>query len=368
MSVMRLACLMAATIASASAAAAPDAAQFEQCFAQQAAKTPFSGIVLASDGHALFQQASGFVDAAGTRAPNAETPFRLASVQKVLTATAIGQLVDRGEVALDAPVGKYLDGLSPDLAKVTIDQLLHHQSGAASMTMLNPQIAETLQSAKSAKDLVPLVASQPLAFPPGSRTEYSNGGYLLLGAVIEAVSSKTYGDYLQAEIFAPLHMTHSAFAAPADTATRYSRISPGGMLDRPRAMTGGMHSAPTAAGDGVSSAADMLVLGRALAGDQLLSNSVKERIFQRKAAPWRIGQSGGAPGTNTDFAVYPENGWVVVTLSNNDPPGGELMGEALRKVATGGPCIPLGAGDRPSPFKLITPPPPKYPRRETPGR
>jgi len=358
--------LIVATIVAAQNAAAnppsnPTVVQLERCFDEQAAKVPFSGIAAAANGDARFEHASGFVDETGSRGANADVPFRLASVQKVLTAIAIGQLVDQGKIALDAPVSRYLDGLPADLGAATIDQLLHHQSGAASFTMITPDFVEGFRAAKSARDLVSLVAAQPLAFPPGSRTEYSNGGYLLLGGVIEAVSGQTYGDYLQAGIFGPLHMAHSAFAAPADTATRYSRVSPGGMIDKPRPISGNKHAAPTAAGDGVSTAADLLTLGRALVGNQLLSNAVKERIFQRRAGPWRIGQSGGAPGTNTDFAVFPDTGWVVVVLSNFDPPGGELMGEVLRKVAVGGPCQPLGAEDRPSPFHLILMPPPPQP-------
>lgn len=238
--------IVATILATQGAAASPPStstvAQLEQCFVQQSAKVPFSGIAVAANVNARFEHASGFVDEAGERPPTAGTPFRLASVQKVLTAIAIGQLVDQGKIALNAPVGRYLGGLPADLGAATIEQLLHHQSGAASFTMITPDFVEGVRSAKSARDLVPLVAAQPLAFPPGSRTEYSNGGYLLLGGVIEAVSGKMYGDYLQTEIFRPLHMTHSAFAAPADTAIRYSRISPSGPLDIPRPMTTGSMS------------------------------------------------------------------------------------------------------------------------------
>jgi CubicO group peptidase (beta-lactamase class C family) len=338
----------------------PTEATLRQCFDLQAQKTPFSGVVAASDGKARFERVAGFVDAAGTKPPSTDVPFRLASVQKVLTGVAIGRLVDQGRISLDAPVGKYLGGLPADLAQVTIDQLLHHQSGVASMTMLNPQIAQALMAAKSALDLVPLVASQPLAFPPGSKTEYSNGGYYLLGAVIEAVSGMSYGDFLQAQLFGPLHMTSSSTSQRPDVATPYTRMmAGGGPGDAPRPMSGGPLFPATAAGDGVSSASDMLALGRALVGDQVIAKATKERIFQHKSDPWRIGQSGGAPGANTDFAVFPDTGWVTIVLSNYDPPAGELMGEVIRKVASGGACQPLAPEDRPSPFRMILRPPPE---------
>jgi len=352
--------LLAATslLLGAAAPAQETAAKLDQCFHLQSAKLPFSGIAVASDGQARFERASGFADTAKSRPPSMHTPFRLASVQKVLTAVAIGQLADRGKISLDAPVGTYLQGLPPAIAKVTIDQLLHHQSGVASMTMLNPQIARTLLSAKTARDLIPLVAAEPLAFPPGSKTQYSNGGYYLLGAVIEAMSGRSYGDYLQGQVFTPLQMTHSGMLAAEGTATRFTRMSPRGPLASPQPVAGEPDFPATAAGDGVSSAEDMLLLGRALVGDTLISKAVKERIFQHLTTPWKIGQSGGTIGENTDFAVFPDNGWVTVVLSNYDPPAGELMGEVLRKVAAGGPCAPLGPEDRPSPFQLIVKPPP----------
>ncbi|MBW0006818.1 MAG: beta-lactamase family protein [Sphingomonas sp.] len=359
--------LASAALAILPAAAPPPAAasmedRLGHCFDQQSAKVPFSGIVAASDGTARFERAAGFADAAGTRRPTSDAPFRLASVQKVLTQIAIAQLVDARKLDLAAPVGRYLGGLPPQLAAVTIDQLLHHQSGVASLTMLNPEIAQVLISARSARDLVPLVAAQPLAFAPGSRTEYSNGGYFLLGAVIEATSGQSYGDYLQSHVFRPLDMTHSSLTPDGKAVIRYTRMSPAGLAETPRPVTAGLPDLPaSAAGDGLSSASDMLALGRALVGDKLVSKTTKERIFQQKSSPWRIGQSGGSIGTNTDFAVFPESGWVVVTLSNYDPPAGELMGEVMSKMATTGTCQPLGAEDRPSPFRMITPPPARQP-------
>jgi hypothetical protein len=102
----------------------------------------------------------------------------------------------------------------------------------------------------------------------------------------------------------------------------------------------------------------MMKLARALSGDRLISKQVKERLFPRRNGEWRVGQSGGNMGVNTDFAVFPDNGWSLVVLSNYDPPAGELMGEALRGVILGKGCTPLSAKDRPSPFRMRTAPAP----------
>lgn len=352
-------CLLLSTVAFPALAADPATDALSQCFERQTAKTPFSGIVAASHGTLHFERVAGFVDGDSKRPPSADVPFRLASVQKVLTGVAVGQLVDQGKLALDAPIGRYLPGLRADVAQVTVDQLLHHQSGVASLTTFHPQSGDQASATNANRELAVQAAAQPLAFPPGSRTEYSNGGYYILGALIEAVSGQSYGDYVQAHILEPLKMTHSGVSTSPDVATGFSRISPRGPLEVPRAIPAAAKRPATAAGDGVSSAGDMLLLGRALIGDTLISKSVKERIFPKRSDVWKIGQSGGAPGENTDFSAYPDNGWVVVVLSNYDPPAGELMGEVMRKAAIGMPCEPLGPQDRPSPFQIIMRPPPR---------
>lgn len=352
-------CLLLSAIAVPAGAADPESDALSQCFDRQVAKTPFSGIVAASNGRIRFERVSGFVDAESRTPPTADVPFRLASVQKVLTAVAIGQLVDQGKLALDVPIGRYLPGLGVDVAQVTIDQLLHHQAGIASLTTFHTQAGDPARSGNANHELAVQALAQPLAFVPGSKTEYSNGGYYVLGELIEKASGQAYGDYVKSHILAPLKMVHSGVVSGPDAAIPFSRLSPTGPLEVPKALPGAAKRPATAAGDGVSSANDMLLLGRALLGDALISRSVKERIFPKRSNIWKIGQSGGAPGENTDFSAYPDNGWVVVVLSNYDPPGGELMGEVMRKAAIGMPCEPLGAQDRPSPFQIILRPPPR---------
>jgi len=241
---------------------------------------------------------------------------------------------------------------------VTVDQLLQHRSGVAPLTLITPTMMATVGAAKNARDLLPLITSTPLSFHPGERQEYSNGGYFLLGVVIEEVSGKDYGVYLRDAIFVPLGMTSTSLAADAATAIRMTKMLLGSApLATPRPLVGGPDFAGNPAGDGVSNASDMLRLGRSLVGDRLLTRSTKEKLFPHPTGPWRLGQSGGSIGVNTDFAVYPDTGWVVVTLSNTDPPAGELMGEVMRTLTSSQLCQPLAPKDRPSPFQIMTAPP-----------
>lgn len=335
------------------AAGAPDLAA---CFDAQAARLPFSGVVLAAQGDQEFFRAAGTLGPDGT-APDRDTPYRLASVTKVLTAVAIGQLVDQGRIDLDAPVGTYLPDLPPTIAAATIDQLLHHRSGVAPLTQLTPEYVSVVRSARTARELVPLVASQPPAFAPGERQAYSNGGYLLLGAVIEAVTGRRWGEHLEGSLFRPLGMSGSRIEMDARTAPPMSRlIGPGQPpAAAPRSLAGQVPPRGTPAGSTVSSASDLLRLGRALIGHELLGAATKARLFPRQGEVWRIGQSGGGLGSNTDLAVLPDQGWVLVTLSNYDPPAGELMGEVLRGAALGRGCNTVSAQGRPSGLRLAPP-------------
>lgn len=316
--------------------------QLGQCYDEQAAAQPFSGVAFATGRGGDIVRTAGFIDQ-GRKAPiTADTRFRLASVQKVLTKTAIGLLVERKRISLDEPVGKYLPSLPQDLATATIAQLLAHRGGAPSFTRIDPEIGQLIDQAKTARDLVPIVASQPMSFRPGERQEYSNGGYFLLGAIIEQVSGMGYGEYLSQAIFEPLGMTATSLDADSRTATPQSKMA----FMAPRERRG------TAAGDGVSTAGDLAKFGQALTGDKLLSKATREALFPRQADVWRIGQGGGTMGTNTDLAVFPDKGWVIVVLSNYDPPAGELMAEALRGVALGKGCKTLTEKDRPSRLRM----------------
>lgn len=349
----------ALAISAATQASTPSMEAISSCFDQQSALEPFRGAVIVSDGHRSFEKTVGFRDALGNDPITLDTPFHLASVQKVLTRVAVGRLVDVGKVKLDAPVANYVKGLPPAIGAVTVDQLLQHRSGVTSLTMIGPQYTQVLKSARTAKDLLPLIASQPLEFQPGTKEVYSNGGYFLLGALIEEVTGTSYADFLKREIFSPLNMGNSGLERTKTTATPMTRMPPipGPPLTMARAVTEGPLMKPSSAGNGVSSAKDLLKLGFALLGDDLLSRDTKSRIFPRRGDIWRVGQAGGTMGVNTDFAVYPEQGLVAVTLTNADPPSGELMAQVLRDVALGKGCKPIAAKDRPSPFGLMRPSP-----------
>ena len=186
-------------------AAAPPETAVMRCVRERAESAGFSGIVsIAHRGRPAEILTAGRIAGEGSRAIAPETRFNLASASKMFTAVAVAQLVDSGRVRLDDPIGRFVEGLQPEAAAVTVRQLLTHSSGLGNF--FTPHNFEAVMRARTATDLLPLIASDKPAFPPGSRVSYSNSGFVLLGVMIERVSGKSYGDYLEDRIFRPAGM------------------------------------------------------------------------------------------------------------------------------------------------------------------
>jgi CubicO group peptidase (beta-lactamase class C family) len=152
----------------------------------------------------------GVADQAGA-AVTPQTDFSISSMTKSFTAVAIMQLVEQGQVALDAPVQRYLPWFrvaTPGAsATITVRELLNQTSGIshyAGNLVIAGDKAETMKQAAQA------LATLPLDTPPGAAFQYSNVNYVTLGLIVEAASGQPYATYVQQHIFAPLQMTSSA--------------------------------------------------------------------------------------------------------------------------------------------------------------
>ena len=148
----------------------------------------------------------------GGNAPTPQTPFFIGSLTKSFTATAVMQLVEAGKVELDAPIQRYLPWFrvaDPQLsAQITVRHLLNQTSGLPMMAgMIN--LANTDSRPDAAEFQARALSSLTVTRPAGTKFEYSNLNYNVLGLIIEAVSGATYTDYIQHHIFDPLNMSHS---------------------------------------------------------------------------------------------------------------------------------------------------------------
>jgi CubicO group peptidase (beta-lactamase class C family) len=150
----------------------------------------------------------GFADVASRRAPDATTLYRIASITKTFTGTAVMRLRDAGKLRLDDPIGRYIPELA-HLQDVTIRRLLSHESGLQSeppdtdwrMAHYEPSVARNLLRASEIR----------AAIPPNMQQKYSNIGFQLLGEIVARTSGAPYADYVRANLLDPLGMTGTAF-------------------------------------------------------------------------------------------------------------------------------------------------------------
>ena len=307
----------------------------------------FSGAVLvARDGEVLLEDAWGRADREAGTPTTPDTRFRIGSMNKMFTAVATLQLVEAGKLALDDPIGKHLpDYPNKDVASnVTVRHLLTHTGGTGDI--FGPEFEQNRLKLRKHGDYVKLYGSRGPGFEPGTRFEYSNYGFVLLGALIEAVAGVSYYDYVRENLFRPAGMTATdSLPESADVPKRavgYMRPYPGAGWER---NTDTLPWRGTAAGGGYSTVGDLMRFAEALSSGTLISKATLEEATRshqqdygygfgvQGEGPLRsYGHGGGAPGMNGELRVYPELGYVVVSLSNLDPPAASGLVEffALR--------------------------------------
>jgi CubicO group peptidase (beta-lactamase class C family) len=168
---------------------------------------PGAAIAVIRDGQFVHRKAHGLANIEWGVPLNPDAVFRAASLTKQFTAVAIMMLAERGLVSIEAPIESYLPDWPARGRTVTVRRLLNHTSGVWSHD--SAQIDRTKRPNPPVEEVIELIYDQPFEFEPGDRYSYNNSGYLLLGAIVGAVSGKPYADFLRDEIFTPLGMTRT---------------------------------------------------------------------------------------------------------------------------------------------------------------
>lgn len=165
----------------------------------------FMGSVLVvRDGQVMLDKGYGFADIAAKTPNTSNTRFYIASITKQFTAASILLLEDRGKLSTDDPIGKYLTGLPEAWAGIPLKNLLTHTSGIPDYESNQPKTAWASPTTPEQK--LAVVSGKSLDFPTDTGYRYSNTNYVLLAMVVEKVSGKPFGKFLQTYIFRPLHM------------------------------------------------------------------------------------------------------------------------------------------------------------------
>jgi CubicO group peptidase (beta-lactamase class C family)/predicted alpha/beta superfamily hydrolase len=331
----------------------------------------FSGVVLVARGDTpLFQRAYGLADR-GRGAPNRlDTRFSLASMGKLFTAVAVCQLAERGRLKFTDPFGTYLpDYPNRSVAeRVTLHHLLTHTSGLGDF-FGKKEYESAMGRYRHPEDYFPLFANDPLAFEPGTDDQYSNAGFMVLGAVVEKVSGQRFPDYVREHVFRPAGMTDAGYGASDQdvpnlaVAYRNAGWDPGFTARRTgsptiRTPVTGVGGQGSPVGGGYATVGDFLKFARALRTHKLLGPRATQMVlagegelgmfgalalkyvygfrYTGDGGQRILGHSGGYPGVSGQFDFHVDRDYAVVALSNADPPAGNLPAAKFRQLVTQG--------------------------------
>lgn len=320
------------------------AAAAEAWLSQLAAKDEFSGVVLlARNGVPFFQRAYGLADRARGVANTIDTRFNVGSIGKAFTSATIAKLIREGRLADTDTIRKVLpDSKIPSAEKITVRQLLDMSSGLGDI--FGPEFAANPHRLRELSDYLTLFETKPLRFEPGTKKEYSNAGYVVLGLMIEKLTGKRYRDAVQEAVFGPAGMSDTGFfqideATPrrAIGYTTHEEVrshaeaskasSPGAAAGKPARQpnTDFLPGRGSSAGGSFSTAADLLKFAGAFAKGTI------DLARGGDGPRGQLGIAGGTAGCNAVLEAEPEKGFTVVVLVNEDPPLAEKTARKLRQ-------------------------------------
>jgi len=325
----------------------PAANAFDAEVAEQI-RAPGLVAAILRDGRVTAVYAWGGADCAGAGAADVSAAYEIGSISKHITAVALLQLWERGQVDLDAPVGRYLDDIPEAWRAATLRQLLTHTSGV-------PDYEEAggygiYETEPTPAEVYAIVADRPLDFEPGTRWSYSNTGYFLLSLVVERVSGERFGDYLRAHLFEPLGMTQSFMGGYAPEGVELAQgCKPGEGADAPRIPVRAISEASTYGAGGISSTLqdwalwdDALHEGRILSPAAMALLLETQRLSDGSDTGYAFGlivddfrseprrhHSGQTQGFSANYEHFPERDSSIVVFANTY---GARFGPAVRAL------------------------------------
>ncbi len=302
-----------------------------------AANKKFSGVVLiAKDDSILFQKAYGYADQQANIPNELSTEFRIASLSKMFTSTAIMQLAEAGKLSIEDPVSLYFNKI-PNGSEVRIKHLLSHTSG------INGSPAEN--NGDLQKTVASFVSNKP-AFAPGEKFQYNNFNYVLLSYIVEKVSKMSLQDYVHKHILSPLQLEHTGF----DQHSRASKFKSNGYITDPKTglpmqATDEQIARAYGAGAMYSNIHDLFKWSQAVSSHKILSKRAQDQaisVFNNNYGfGWmrsgegleeQVGHTGMIRGFIANFMKFPNSGYTIIFLSNYQDINGSQLSDDLKAV------------------------------------
>ncbi len=318
---------------------------------------PGAAVIVVKDGRTIFRKAYGMADLELGVPLQPDMVFRLGSITKQFTAAAILMLAQDGKLALQDPIEKYLPGYPTQGHVITIEHLLTHTSGIQSYTDMPGWMTSRVLSPMTVNELIDGFKKEPMQFAPGERFAYNNSAYVLLGAIVEKASGKTYEAFVNERIFRPLGMTASYYAS---TAPIIPRRVPGYTQEggQPRNASYLSMTQPYAAGSLASTVDDLARWDASLYTEKLLTRASLDRAWTpfvlKNGKPtgygygWAVSKlrdrraiehGGGIFGFSTHALRLPDQRVFVAVLCNSDSPSTDphYLAQKIAALAVGDP-------------------------------
>ena len=317
---------------------------------------PGMGAALVLDGEPVWSAGFGMADLEDSAPATSSTLFRLGSLTKPITATALLQLWEHGKLDLDAPVQKYCPAFPQKEWPITSRELLGHLGGIRHYNRDGKgDIPEdSARHFASMEESLQIFAADPLVAKPGTKFNYSTYGYTLLGCVLEGAASQKYIDFVRENIFKPASMAQTQaddFFTIIPHRTRWYHkdkseiVRNAGVLDSSYKIPGGGL---------ISSADDMARFEAAMLADKFVKRPARDLMWTPQKTPdgkstgyalgWGISDkfgihivahTGGQQGTSTAFVLVPERRAGVIVLANMDSVDSGNLADQILKIALG---------------------------------
>ncbi len=299
----------------------------------------------------------GKADLENNVAATTRSVYRIGSVTKQFTAAAVMQLVEQGQVMLDDSIGRQLPMLPPAWRGVTVRQLLNHTSGIPSYTDLGEPWFRRFAEEMTPDTLVALTAAKPLDFAPGTKWQYNNSGYVILGMLIEKTTGHSWATDIHERFAVPLGLddTQECLTTPII----YRRVHGYEKEKSTWVNTVFLHmSQPYAAGSLCSTIGDLTKWNAALHGGKVVSAASYEMMTTPNGAaatgalPYGFGlgrvmmgdrvvitHGGGIPGFITSNAWIPSLKLSITVLTNSGSAKPDDLMRMLARAAVGAPLV-----------------------------
>ncbi|MBA9074780.1 CubicO group peptidase (beta-lactamase class C family) [Flavobacterium gossypii] len=243
-------------------------------------KGPGAVFLVAKDGKPVYHKAFGKANLELDVNMTTDQVFQIGSITKQFTAVAILMLEQEGKVDLNSSISKYIPDY-PAGDKITLHHLLTHTSGIKDFTKMK-SLQQIAQKDLTPKEIIDFFKNEPVDFLPGTKFEYNNSGYVILGHIIELVSGEIYEAYIRKHIFEKAGMSDSRYAD--DTAIIKNRAYGYRKKDNAYVNKGRISfTIPFSSGSLMATTGDMLRWQHALNNNLLLDKKTAKKAFTKKS-------------------------------------------------------------------------------------